>query len=119
MAKTQKTKKSKTSGTIIEQGFSPASCGTTLKGSRFVRARLRCPTGSCNIESLITLDERGQMVLPKEVRDKAKIRPGEKLAVVTWIKNGKTCCISLIKAEEFSEMLKGILEPMVKGLINK
>jgi AbrB family looped-hinge helix DNA binding protein len=75
--------------------------------------------GCCNIESLITLDERGQMVLPKEVRDRAKIRPGDKLAVVTWIKDGKTCCISLIKAEEFSEILRGVLEPMVKELIKK
>ncbi|MFB0509277.1 MAG: HgcAB-associated protein HgcC [bacterium] len=73
----------------------------------------------CNIESLITIDDRGQMVLPKEVRKKANIRPGDKMAVVTWIKEGKTCCISLIKADELSGPLKGILEPMAKEITKK
>ena len=31
--------------------------------------------------SLISVDDRGQMVLPKEIRDKANILPGDKLAV--------------------------------------
>jgi AbrB family looped-hinge helix DNA binding protein len=87
---------------------SKVSCKVEIGGS-----------GCCNIESLITVDERGQMVLPKEIREKANIRPGDKLAVVSWVKDGKTCCISLLKAEEFAGPLKGILEPMAKELINK
>ena len=46
-------------------------------------------SGCCNIESLITVDERGQMVLPKVVREKANIRPGNKMAVVSWFKGWK------------------------------
>jgi len=72
--------------------------------------------GCCKVESLITVDERGQMVLPKEVREKANIRPGDKLALVSWEKNGKICCINLIKAEEFGDMVKGLLGPMMKEL---
>lgn len=34
------------------------------------------------------------MVLPKEIREKAKIRSGDKLAIVSLEKNGKVCCIS-------------------------
>ena len=70
----------------------------------------------CKVESLISLDERGQMVLPKEVREKANIRPGDKLALVSWEKNGKICCINLIKAEEFGNMVKGLLGPMMKEM---
>jgi len=70
----------------------------------------------CRVESLISVDERGQMVLPKEVREKANIRPGDKLALVSWEKNGKICCINLIKAEEFGDMVKGLLGPMMKEL---
>ena len=70
----------------------------------------------CKIESLINVDERGQMVLPKEVREKANIRPGDKLALVSWEKNGKICCINLIKAEEFGNMVKGLLGPMMKEM---
>ncbi|MHA1431222.1 MAG: HgcAB-associated protein HgcC, partial [Candidatus Freyarchaeota archaeon] len=28
-------------------------------------------SGCCKVEAIISIDERGQMVLPKEVRDKA------------------------------------------------
>jgi AbrB family looped-hinge helix DNA binding protein len=75
--------------------------------------------GCCKVESLISVDERGQMVLPKEIRDKAKILAGDKLAVVSWEKDGKVCCISLIKAEDFAEMVKSLLGPMMKEIIAK
>ena len=52
------------------------------------------------MESIVTVDDRGQMVLPKDIREKAKIRPGDKLAVVSLEKDGKICCLSLIKVEE-------------------
>jgi len=47
------------------------------------------------------------MVLPKEIRDKANIRHGDKLALVSWEKDGKICCINLIKAEEFGTGSRG------------
>ncbi len=75
-------------------------------------ARLSC----CKVESLISVDERGQMVLPKEIREKANIRPGDKLALISWEKDGKVCCISMIRAEDFGEMLKGMLGPMMKEM---
>jgi AbrB family looped-hinge helix DNA binding protein len=75
------------------------------------------PRGCCRIEHLVTVDERGQMVLPKEVREKAGIRPGEKLAVISWEKDGQVCCLTLVRAGEFSEMLRGLLGPMVKDLV--
>ena len=71
----------------------------------------------CKVESVISVDERGQMVLPKEIRDKANIRAGDKLAVVSWERDGKICCISLVKAEDFTEMVKGLLGPMMKEVI--
>ena len=37
----------------------------------------------CKIEALISVDERGQMVLPKEIRDRADIHTGDKLALVS------------------------------------
>jgi AbrB family looped-hinge helix DNA binding protein len=75
------------------------------------------PTSCCKVESVISVDDRGQMVLPKEIRDRAKIRAGDKLAVISWEKDGEVCCISLIKTEDFTEMVKGILGPMMKEII--
>ena len=63
--------------------------------------------GCCKVQSLISVDERGQMVLPKEIRDKANIQSGDKLALVSWEKDGKICCINLIKAEEFGTGSRG------------
>jgi len=38
------------------------------------------------VESLVGVVERGQMVLPKELRDRADIKAGDKLAVVASLK---------------------------------
>jgi antitoxin PrlF len=77
------------------------------------------PAECCKVEAMVSVDERGQMVLPKELRDKAGIHPGDKLAVVSIQQEGKTYCISLIKAETFSEMVKGMLGPMMEEVFKK
>ena len=76
-----------------------------------------CDTSCWKVESLVSVDERGQMVLPKDLREKAQIKPGDKLALVTWEKNGSICCISLVKSDEITGMLKKSLEPMVSDII--
>jgi AbrB family looped-hinge helix DNA binding protein len=71
----------------------------------------------CRVEALVSVDARGQMVLPKELREKANIRAGDKLAVTSWEKDGKVCCISLTKAEELTEMVKAVLGPVMKDIL--
>ncbi len=74
-------------------------------------------TSCCAVEALVTVDERGQMVLPKDLREKAGIKPGDKLAVTTWEKDGKICCIALIKAVSLESMVKGVLGPVMKEIL--
>lgn len=71
----------------------------------------------CKVEALVSVDERGQMVLPKELREKAKIRAGDKLAVSSWVKDGKVCCIFLTRADDLAEMVKAALGPVMKDII--
>lgn len=71
----------------------------------------------CKVESVVAVDERGQMVLPKEIRERANIRSGDKLALISWQKEGKVCCISLIKADDFAGMVKNLLGPMAKDIV--
>lgn len=89
-----------------------------VKGVSFYK-----PTGKrvscCKVESVISIDERGQLVLPKDIRDKVKIRAGDKLAVVSWEKNGEICCISLMKVENLTGMVKDMLGPLMKEIIEK
>ena len=71
----------------------------------------------CRVEALVSVDERGQMVLPKELREKANIRAGDKLAVTSWEKDGKVCCITLTKAEELTDMVRATLGPVMKDIM--
>jgi AbrB family looped-hinge helix DNA binding protein len=73
----------------------------------------------CRVESLISVDERGQMVLPKELRDKANIRAGDKLALVSWEKDGEICCLSLVKADYLAERVKEFLGPVMMGVVSR
>jgi AbrB family looped-hinge helix DNA binding protein len=75
--------------------------------------------GCCSVHSIISVDERGQMVLPKEIREKAGIHAGDKLAVVSWNREGRSCCISLIKVDEMAAMVKGMLGPVLKDIIGQ
>lgn len=70
----------------------------------------------CQVISLINVDERGQMVLPKEFREKAKIMPGDKLALISWEKGEEICCFTLVKAAYLAERVKDLLGPMMKNI---
>jgi len=73
-----------------------------------------CTPGSgCQVEAVLSVDDRGQMVLPKDVREKAGIRTGDKLALISWEREGKICCLALMKADSLSGMVKGILGPLM------
>jgi antitoxin PrlF len=89
-----------------------------MKNSVKTKEACCAPSGEacCKVESIVTVDERGQMVLPKDAREKAGIHAGDKLALITWEKDGKICCLSLIKADELSGMAKDVLGPMVKEI---
>ncbi len=75
--------------------------------------------GCCSVEAVVSVDERGQMVLPKEMREKANIHAGDKLAVTSWEKDGKVCCILLIKAEDLTSMVRSMLGPVMKDLLQE
>jgi AbrB family looped-hinge helix DNA binding protein len=70
----------------------------------------------CRIEAVTNIDERGQMVLPKEIRERAKIKPGDKLGIIAWEKAGKVCCLTLIKMGELSGMVRDLLSPMMEDI---
>ena len=59
------------------------------------------------VEAIISVDERGQTVLPKAIRDKFGLGPGDKLAVVTKERDGKVCCLYMFKAEDLMVTMKG------------
>ncbi len=71
---------------------------------------------NCKVESIISIDERGQMVLPKDLRAKIGIKAGDKLAVTSWEKDGEVCCITLMKVDSLVDMVKDKLGPIMKEI---
>ncbi|HOT06265.1 MAG TPA: HgcAB-associated protein [Methanotrichaceae archaeon] len=59
------------------------------------------------------------MVLPKDLRERAKILAGDKLAVIAMEKDGEVCCLSLIKVEKLESMVKSMLGPVIDGILRK
>ena len=54
---------------------------------------------------VVTVAERGQIVIPKEARDHFGIKPGDKLLVVGDVKRG----LGIIKAEKMKEFAQKIM----------
>jgi len=59
------------------------------------------------------------MILPKDLRERAKIRGGDKMAVVSMEKDGNICCLSLIKVEELDAMVRSVLGPVMDEVFKK
>lgn len=79
----------------------------------------RGETTASRVEAVLSIDERGQMILPKDLRTRAGIAPGDKLAVVSHERDGEVCCITLIKVDSLNEMVRGVLGPMMKDIITR
>ena len=69
------------------------------------------------IEAIVSIDERGQIVLPKEVREKAGLRPRDKLAVITHVHGGEVAYIMLIPVERLAESIRRFLGPLLRELL--
>jgi AbrB family looped-hinge helix DNA binding protein len=85
--------------------------------SKTLRKNKCCPgndaSGNIKVESIVTIDDRGQMVLPKDIREKFGLRSGDKLALATNERNGKLCCIYLFKADDLVGTVKEKLGPLL------
>jgi antitoxin PrlF len=75
-----------------------------------------CENDTCRIDAVITMDAKGQIVLPKELREKANIKPNDKIAVVACEKDGEVCCIMMVKAEKLVSAVTKTLGPLLKGV---
>jgi len=76
-------------------------------------------TSVYKVEALVSIDSRGQMVLPKELRDKAGIKDGDKVAISTLEKSGRVCCLLLIKADDLTGFVKDMLGPAAQEVMEK
>lgn len=62
------------------------------------------------------MDAKGQIVIPKDLREKANIKPNDKIALVASEKDGEVCCIMMVKAERLAGAVTKTLGPLLKGV---
>jgi AbrB family looped-hinge helix DNA binding protein len=67
----------------------------------------------CQIDAVVNVDSKGQIVLPKDLRERAGIKPNDKLAVIGVERGGAVCCIVMVKADSLGNTVKGMLGPML------
>jgi len=105
--------------TIIEKGrFMPRKEGNEDASSTESDPSSGAVQGaSYKVDALVSIDRRGQIVLPKDIRKRAGIEAGDKLAVISWESEGQVCCLSLIKADELRASIKGLLGPMMEEIL--
>jgi antitoxin PrlF len=72
--------------------------------------------GCCEVHAVIGIDGRGQMVLPKEVREMANLKAGDKLAVVAWKKGEEVCCLSLVPASGLEDAVRKAYGPLLREM---
>ena len=70
----------------------------------------------CELEAIVSFDERGQLVFPKDVRKKFNLKAGEKFAMVSCINEKGLGCFTLVKTEAINDLVTQSLSPMLNGL---
>ena len=73
--------------------------------------------GCCEVEAVVPIDARGQMVLPKEVRSKFHLKGNDRLAVVAWSSGGRACCLTLLPAEDLAESVRRSYGPLLREIL--
>ena len=75
-----------------------------------------CTKECCRIDAVISVDAKGQIVLPKELREKARIKPNDKLAIIGFQKDTEVCCIVMLKVDALENTVKNLLGPVFKSV---
>ncbi len=95
---------SRRNGAAPRKRSSPAvKCGESTAGV--------CPESKCRIEAIVPIDARGQMVLPKALREKAGIRPGDNLVLIAWEHDGKVCCLTIVRSDVITRQVRDFVTP--------
>ncbi|MBI5001359.1 MAG: AbrB/MazE/SpoVT family DNA-binding domain-containing protein [Euryarchaeota archaeon] len=79
------------------------------------KAKSSCGEPLCyKVSAVIAVDARGQTVLPKDVRRRLGIAAGDKLAVIIHDSGGEACCMSLMKIDNLSRMVRGPMRAILQ-----
>ena len=80
------------------------------------------------IEAIVSFDERGQLVIPKDLRKKFNLKPGDKFALISCMTScgeddscgneSNLCCFTLVHTDQLKGVVNQALGPMMSGIFN-
>jgi len=71
------------------------------------------------IEAVLTVDNKGQILLPKDLRDRGNIQTGDKLVAIAGTdEKGEICCIILVKAELLDKGIRETIGPLLREVLS-
>lgn len=70
----------------------------------------------CEIEAVVSFDERGQLVFPKDVRKKFNLKAGEKFLMISCTNEAGLCCFTMVKTTAVNKMVGNAINPMLKNI---
>lgn len=93
-------------------------------------------TSNCEIEAIVSFDERGQLVIPKDLRKKFNLKAGDKFALISCLSpsnccsseedkgacssdpegDSSLCCFTLINTNQLKGILGQALSPVMSKL---
>ncbi len=73
--------------------------------------------GKFSVEAIVSCDDRGQLVLPKDLRKRLKIGSGEKLALLRFMNDKEEFFLTLIKTHALEDLIKNYMSPVIKDVI--
>lgn len=81
------------------------------------QAKVNSDSNSCyEIEAVVSFDERGQLVLPKDLRKKFKLNAGEKFLLASCSDSKGLCCLTLVKTNSINHLVGNVLNPFVQKI---
>jgi len=97
---------------MTDQDTCPTCATSSQEPATKVTVSVSDSAECCALEAVVSVDERGQLVLPKDLRVRAGIGPGDRLAVVSYRgDDGAICCITLVKAGAVAGAVRSVIGP--------
>ncbi len=91
----------------------------------------------CEIEAIVSFDDRGQLVIPKDLRKKFNLKAGDRFALISCVtgdvdcENGDSsmtccdsgdgvtiCCFTLISTKQLNGMMGAMLGTVMPNIAN-
>ncbi len=83
----------------------------------------------CEIEAIVSFDDRGQLVIPKDLRKKFGLKAGDKFALISCMTgdsedncctskdSSSLCCFTLVNTNQLKGLVAQTLGPMMDQLL--